>query len=45
MPKEVFQDLRKTRVCGQRLAISRPGKHGKKGKGGHKRKKQKKTDS
>ena len=45
MPKEVFQDLRKTRVCGQRLAISRPGKHGKKGKGGHKRKKQKKTHS
>ena len=45
MPKEVFQDLRKTRVCGQRLDISRPGKRGKKGKGGHKKKKQKKTDS
>ena len=45
MPKEVFQDLRKIRVCGQRLDISRPGKPGKKGKGGHKKKKQKKTDS
>ena len=45
MPREVFQDLRKTRVCGQRLNISRPGKHGKQGKGGHKGKKQKKTKS
>jgi ATP-dependent RNA helicase DeaD len=44
MPKEVFQDLRKTRVCGQRLDISRPGKHAKKRKGEHKSKKQKKTD-
>jgi ATP-dependent RNA helicase DeaD len=43
MPREVFQDLRKTRVCGQRLNISRPGKQGKQGKGGHKGKKQKKT--
>ena len=45
MPREVFQDLRKTRVCGQRLNISRPGKPGKQGKGGHKGKKQKKTKS
>ena len=45
MPREVFQDLRKTRVCGQRLNISRPGKQGKQGKGGHKGKKQKKTKS
>ena len=39
MPKEVFQDLRKTRVCGQRLDLSRPGKHAKNGKGRHKSKK------
>ena len=45
MPKEVFQDLRKIRVCGHRLDISRPGKHDKKGKGAHKKKKHKKTDS
>ena len=45
MPKEVFQDLRKTRVCGHRLDISRPGKHDKKGKGAHKKKKHKKMDS
>jgi ATP-dependent RNA helicase DeaD len=45
MPREVFQDLRKARVCGQRLNISRSGKHGKQRKGGHKGKKQKKTKS
>jgi ATP-dependent RNA helicase DeaD len=43
MPKEVFQDLRQTRVCGQRLDISRPGQPGKQGKGRHRTKKQKKT--
>jgi len=50
MPKEVFQDLRKARVCGQRLDISslnQPGNRansgGKKKKGGHKTKKRKKT--
>ena len=51
MPKEVFQDLGKTRVCGQRLNLSRleePGNKtkggGKKKKGRHKEKKRKKTD-
>ncbi len=44
MPKEVFQDLRKVRVCGQRLDISRLEQHVKKKKGGHKAKKNKKTD-
>jgi ATP-dependent RNA helicase DeaD len=50
MPKEVFQDLRKARVCGQRLDISRlnqPGNRansgGKKKKDGHKTKKRKTT--
>jgi ATP-dependent RNA helicase DeaD len=44
MPKEVFQDLRKARVCGQRLNISRQEQPGikKKGGGGHKAKKRKK---
>jgi ATP-dependent RNA helicase DeaD len=44
MPKEVFQDLRKTRVCNQRLDISRPGQHVKGKTDGHKAKKRKKTD-
>jgi hypothetical protein len=44
MPKEVFQDLRKVWVCGQRLNISRLEQPGKKKKGGHKAKKRKKTD-
>ena len=44
MPKEVFQDLRKARVCGQRLDISRLDQPGKKKKAGHKAKKRKKTD-
>jgi ATP-dependent RNA helicase DeaD len=51
MPKEVFQDLGKTRVCGQRLNLSRleePGNKtkggGKKKKGRHKEKKRKQTD-
>ncbi|MEN8204870.1 MAG: DEAD/DEAH box helicase [Pseudomonadota bacterium] len=44
MPKEVFQDLRKARVCGQRINISRQEQAGKKKKGGeHKPKKRKKT--
>jgi ATP-dependent RNA helicase DeaD len=43
MPKEVFQDLRKARVCGQRINISRLEQTGKKKKGGHKPKKRKKT--
>jgi len=41
MPKEVFQDLRKAWVCGQRLNISRLEQPAKKKKGGHKAKKQK----
>ncbi len=45
MPDEVFQDLRKTWVCGQRLNISRLEQPGKKKKGGHKAAKRKKTDS
>jgi ATP-dependent RNA helicase DeaD len=51
MPKEVFQDLRKARVCGQHLNIARLDQAGiktkgggKKKKGGHKVKKRKKTD-
>ncbi len=44
MPKEVFQDLSKTRVCGQRLDITRLEQPGKKKTGGHKAKKRKKTD-
>jgi ATP-dependent RNA helicase DeaD len=51
MPKEVFQDLRKARVCGQRLNLSRLEEPGNKTKGGvkkkkdrHKAKKRKKTD-
>ena len=44
MPKEVFQDLRKTRVCNQRLDISRPGQQGKGKKDGPRSKKRKKTD-
>ncbi|MEN8108652.1 MAG: DEAD/DEAH box helicase [Pseudomonadota bacterium] len=43
MPKEVFQDLRKARVCGQRMDISQLGQPGKKKKGGHKAKKRKST--
>jgi ATP-dependent RNA helicase DeaD len=44
MPKEVFQDLSKVRVCGHRLDISRLDQPGKKKTGGHKAKKRKKTD-
>ncbi|NNG12180.1 MAG: DEAD/DEAH box helicase, partial [Halobacteria archaeon] len=44
MPKEVFQDLSKTRVCGQRLNISRSKQTGEKKKAGYKAKKRKKTD-
>ena len=44
MPKEVFQALRKARVCGQRINISRLEQPGKKKKGGHKPKKRKKTE-
>jgi ATP-dependent RNA helicase DeaD len=42
MPKEVFQDLRKTRVCGQPLNISRLEQPAKKPHGGQKAKKKKK---
>jgi ATP-dependent RNA helicase DeaD len=42
MPKEIFQDLRKAWVCGQRLNISRIEQPGKK-RGGHKAKKRKQT--
>ncbi len=38
MPKEVFQDLKKARVCGQRLNISRLGPREAKKRGGHKAK-------
>jgi ATP-dependent RNA helicase DeaD len=41
MPKDVFQDLRKARVCGQRLDISRLGQPVKKKTGGHMAKKRK----
>ena len=44
MPKEVFQDLRKARVCGQRINISRLEQPAKTKKGGHKPHKRKKTD-
>ncbi len=44
MPKEVFQDLKKVRVCGQRLNISRLDQPGGKKKGGHKAKKRKKKE-
>ena len=45
MPNEVFQDLKKTRVCGQRLNISRLGQLEKKKKDGYKAKKSKKKDN
>ena len=45
MPNEVFQDLRKVWVCGQRLNISRLAQPGKKKKGGYKGKKRKKMGS
>jgi ATP-dependent RNA helicase DeaD len=41
MPNEVFHDLRKARVCGQRLDISRLDKPEKRKAGGHKAKKAK----
>jgi len=44
MPKEVFQDLRKAWVCGQRLNISRLAQPAKKKKGGHKAKNRDKSD-
>jgi len=44
MPKEVFQDLRKARVCGQRLNISPLEQPVKKKKTGHKAKKRKKPN-
>jgi len=43
MPNDVFQDLKKTRVCGQRLDISRLERAGKKRKAAQKAKKGKKT--
>jgi len=45
MPNDVFQDLRKAWVCGQRLNISRLEKPGKKTKSGHKAKKSKKRST
>jgi ATP-dependent RNA helicase DeaD len=44
MPKEVFQDLRKTRVCGQPLNISRLEQPGKNQHDGHKAKKRRPAD-
>ncbi len=44
MPKEVFQDLRKAWVCGQRLNISRLEQPAKKKKSGHKAKNKNKSD-
>jgi ATP-dependent RNA helicase DeaD len=44
MPKAVFQDLKKTRICNQRIDISRMDQPGKRTKDGHKGKKRKKTD-
>jgi len=45
MPNEVFQGLKKTWVCGQRLNISRLEHPGKKKKAGPGRKKSRKTDN
>jgi ATP-dependent RNA helicase DeaD len=45
MPNEVFQGLKTTWVCGQRLNISRLAQPGKKKKEGTRRKKARKTDS
>ncbi|MDA9982139.1 DEAD/DEAH box helicase [Gammaproteobacteria bacterium] len=45
MPNDVFQDLRKAWVCGQRLNISRLEKPGKKKKSEHKAKKSKKRST
>ena len=42
MPDDIFQDLRKVWVCGQRLAISRLDQPERKKKGGHKSKKARK---
>jgi hypothetical protein len=44
MPKDVLQDLRKARVCGQRLNIARLEQPGEKKKAVHKGKKRKKPD-
>jgi ATP-dependent RNA helicase DeaD len=44
MPKAVFQDLRKARVCGQRIDIARLEPAGKKKKAGRRTKKQNKKD-
>jgi ATP-dependent RNA helicase DeaD len=44
MPKDVFQDLRRAWVCGQRLDISRLERPKKKKQGAHKAKKEKKAD-
>lgn len=44
MPKDVFQDLRKVWVCGQRLNISRLEQPGNKRKAEHKPKRKKKTN-
>jgi len=43
MPNEVFQGLKKTWVCGQRLNISRLERPGKKKKAGTRRKTARKT--
>ncbi len=45
MPNEVLQDLRKARVCGQRLNISRADQPAQKNKNSYKAKKKKKVDS
>jgi ATP-dependent RNA helicase DeaD len=45
MPNEVMQDLRKARVCGQRLNISRADQPAQKNKSSYKAKKKKKADS
>jgi len=44
MPNEVFQDLKRTWVCGQRLNITRLDEPVRKKKGGHKKKKRKKVE-
>ncbi|MCU7905099.1 MAG: DEAD/DEAH box helicase [Candidatus Thiodiazotropha sp. (ex Epidulcina cf. delphinae)] len=44
MPNDVFQDLKRARVCGQRLNITRSEQPGKQKKTGRKTKKRKKAD-
>ncbi|MCG6860886.1 MAG: DEAD/DEAH box helicase [Chromatiaceae bacterium] len=45
MPNDVFQDLRKARVCGKRLEITRLERPKSKKPGGHKAKKRRQADS